>query len=60
MLLSMSNFISEIIYPVLQVIFIIAMLFLTWVLFKTGIYLETINEDIHDIKNFIDRVDLID
>jgi hypothetical protein len=60
MLLSMSKFIVEVLIPVLQVLFIIAMGFLTWVLFKTACALEGIEDDIHDIKKFIDRIDLID
>lgn len=60
MLLSMAQFFTEILIPILQVLFIIAIGFLTWVLFKTACVLESIEDDIHTIKKFIDRIDLID
>jgi len=55
----MISFMNDVFIPLLQFVSLISSIFLVWVLFKASVYIEQFVDDVHDIKNFIDRIESI-
>jgi len=55
----MISLINDVFIPLLQFISLISSILLCWVLFKAACMMEQFTDDIHDIKNVMDRIESI-
>lgn len=56
----MIDFMQQVLIPIGQFFFLLAVIFGVWLMFKIGVYIEQIQKDINNIEQFIKNIETID